>query len=560
MQTTLNTRILVIDDEEVVRDSIREVLLPRRRDTALIDAAASALFDDEGADVSPPNRSKSPGIGLDIEFSEAGSGIEAIEKIRAATEAGRPFAVIFLDMRMPGWDGLETARRIRAIDRAAGIVFVTAYSDHGIDEIIEQAGSNVGFHCKPFAPEEIRQIASKGIYDWNKINNLEKLIAGMGRLRSDRSQVETLLQNILQQVSDWVSTSSALIARSDSAFLYTSLVGCGPLGDPDRADRLLRQISGGPIPQETFRFEGAFHCGVAEGQIIVIWEDQGQINSEKIYLLRLFVEHASQVIENAQLHEQILQAEKLSAVGRAIGTVAHDLRSPIGSIQSALELVRSDLDDHAQVAEVLDLIGQAAEDAMSLVADLLDFTKHSAVNKRSLRAKDLLEQVRRQTKEAVQCHQVALRIESEDGLELFGDARKLERVLINLIVNAAEALASHRTQDRTILLSARAEAGKACLAVSDNGPGIPPRIIPILFDPFVTHGKTNGTGLGLAIARQIVKAHGGELTFETGDAGTRFLVWMAQPPTSGESLGEESCSWEPEPSVQIKGYSLDCAG
>ena len=530
MQTSLNTRVLVIDDDEVVRDSIREVLLPKRRDTSGLDAAASALFDDDEPQAGlPPNRPRPSGIGLDIELSEAASGMEALDKIRAAVDAGRPFAVIFLDMRMPGWDGLETAERIRAIDRAAEIVFVTAYSDYGIDEIVEKAGLNVGFHCKPFAPEEIRQIASKGIYDWNKIHNLQKLIAGMGRLRSDRTELETLLQNVLQQVSDWVSTSSTLIAHAGKNFEYTPLVGCGRLGDPERASRLLRQISGKPITSETFRFEGTAHWSVSEGEIIAVWEDQDKINPEKIYLLRLFVEHASQVIENAHLQEQILQFEKLSAVGRAIGNVSHDLRSPIGRIQSALDVLRIDLDDRELVFEMLDIIGNAAEDAMSLVDDILDFTKRSAVEKQSLPAEELLEEVRRQTKETLDEHRVTLKVACEKGLVLLGDSRKLERVLINLIVNAAEALDSQQGQDRTVILSALAQHENALLSVADHGPGIPERIRPTLFEPFVTQGKPNGTGLGLAIAKQIVEAHGGELSYATGETGTEFLVKLPKP-------------------------------
>jgi len=552
VQTVLNTRVLVIDDEEVVRDSIREVLLPKRRDTTGLDAAASALFDDdEVPEVAPPPRSKLPGIGIEIDLSEAGSGQEALEKINASAEAGRPFAVIFLDMRMPGWDGLETAKRIRAIDRAAEIIFVTAYSDYGLDEIVAEAGSNVGFHCKPFAPEEIRQIASKGIYDWNKIHNLELLIQGMGRLRSDRAEIETLLQNVLQQVSDWVCTSSALIARGGSALEFAPLAGCGPLGDPQRSERLLRQLGGKALPSGNFRFEGTSFCIVAEGDIIVVWEDEGRINPEKSYLLRLFVEHASQVIENAQLHEQVLLGVKLSAIGRAIGTVAHDIRSPIGGIQSALDVVRMDLDDKAQVAEMLDLIGQSADDAMSLVEDILDYTKRSTIEKQPLRAEDLLERVRRQTREVVALHLVRLTIECEGGLGLIGEARKLERVLINLIGNAAEALGSHRGLSPAIAVMAWSSDGKASITVSDNGPGIPARIRPTLFEPFVTHGKAGGTGLGLAIASQIVEAHGGRLSFTTGQEGTTFLVEIPQSRAADTSVEAELPPGTPSRSARL---------
>ena len=96
--------------------------------------------------------------------------------MRRAVEQGRPYAVIFLDMRMPGMNGLETAIEIRKHDVKAEIVFITAYSDCTIEEIVEQAGQNVGYHCKPYASEEIIQIATKAVTDYNKLRNLEKLI------------------------------------------------------------------------------------------------------------------------------------------------------------------------------------------------------------------------------------------------------------------------------------------------------------------------------------------------------------------------------------------------
>ena len=80
-----------------------------------------------------------------------------------------------------------------------------------------------------------------------------------------------------------------------------------------------------------------------------------------------------------------------------------------------------------------------------------------------------------------------------------------------------------------MILSALAQHENALLSVADHGPGIPERIRPTLFEPFVTQGKPNGTGLGLAIAKQIVEAHGGELSYATGETGTEFLVKLPKP-------------------------------
>ncbi len=129
-------------------------------------------------------------------------------------------------------------------------------------------------------------------------------------------------------------------------------------------------------------------------------------------------------------------------------------------------------------------------------------------------------------------------IQCERGLAVLGDARKLERVFINLIVNATEALVAHRSLDRTILLAARTVEGKVLIDVSDNGPGIPLRIRTKLFEPFVTQGKANGTGLGLAIAKQIVERTAGVLSFRTGTEGTTFLVEIPRSETARTSVGK----------------------
>jgi signal transduction histidine kinase/DNA-binding response OmpR family regulator len=525
-----NTRVLVIDDEEVVRDSIREILLARRHDTTKMDRAAQALFDDEEvAKVASRFLTKSVGIDIPFDFSEAGSGMEGLEKISAATGSGQPFAVIFLDMRMPGWDGLETARRIREIDGAAEIIFITAHSDHEIDEIVKRAGSNVGYHCKPFSPEEIRQIASKGVYDWNKIHNLERLIAAMGGLRSHPGEIETLFQYVLQQISQWAGTTSVLLARGNRARGYSPLVGCGPLKGPLRAGRLLSEMCDQSPSDGVFRFEEASFRYVGEGDLVVVWEDDQSVNIERTSLLRLFVEHAFQVIENAKLHEQVFLGEKLSAVGRAVGSLAHDLRSPIVGIRSALDVAKASLDDPELVGELLELIGQSADDAMALVSDILDFTKGASIETLPFPADELFRSVRRQTKNVLAVNRTTLATECAPGLCVLGDAKKLGRVLINLIANAAEALGPHTARAPNVVLSCRNSDGLALIEVSDNGPGIPEPIRATLFEPFVTHGKSNGTGLGLAIARQIVDAHGGELSFTTGDEGTTFAFKLREP-------------------------------
>jgi len=161
MNDTTNTYVLVVDDEEMVRDNIEEILMPRKisAESESVDMAASILFDTVAQPVLAPRTSNIPNFVV----HKAANGMEGLEKVKKAVAEGQPYAVIFLDMRMPGWDGMETAEQIRKYDTKAEIIFVTAFSDRSIDDIVARAGQNVGYHCKPYASEEITQLATKAV-------------------------------------------------------------------------------------------------------------------------------------------------------------------------------------------------------------------------------------------------------------------------------------------------------------------------------------------------------------------------------------------------------------
>src|SRR5687767_4989718 len=175
MREVINATVLVIDDEELVRNDIEEILSPKRRNLEIdnVGLAASILFD---TPIPVTGGRKRSGHAPNFKVHKASNGMEGLEMVKKSIAEGTPYAVIFLDMRMPGWDGMETAEQIRKIDTKAEIIFVTAFSDNSIEDIVASAGQNVGFHCKPYASEEITQLATKAVTDYNKLRNLEQLI------------------------------------------------------------------------------------------------------------------------------------------------------------------------------------------------------------------------------------------------------------------------------------------------------------------------------------------------------------------------------------------------
>ena len=130
MKEAANTAVLVIDDEEMVRDNIEEILVPRKisAQNESVEAAAGILFDSPASPSLTLRASNIPNFTV----QKASNGMEGVEMVRQSIKEGRPYAVIFLDMRMPGWDGMETAMQIRKYDSKAEIIFVTAFSDRSI--------------------------------------------------------------------------------------------------------------------------------------------------------------------------------------------------------------------------------------------------------------------------------------------------------------------------------------------------------------------------------------------------------------------------------------------
>jgi len=146
-----NATVLVIDDEEMVRDNIAEILTPPRMNPEqdAMSQAASILFDTVTAPAPAARRGNAPNFVV----HKASNGMEGVEMVKKAVEEGNPYAVIFLDMRMPGWDGMETAEQIRKYDTKAEIIFVTAFSDRSIDDIVAERGRTWVTTASPTPPK-----------------------------------------------------------------------------------------------------------------------------------------------------------------------------------------------------------------------------------------------------------------------------------------------------------------------------------------------------------------------------------------------------------------------
>ncbi len=484
----------------------------------LADAAADFF------EISSANSKISRGSEI-IQYSidEAASGKEAFELVKKACDENRPYAAIFVDMRMPGWDGLETVTQIRKLDKRVEVIFVTAYSDYSIEKIVNSAGTNVTYHCKPFSVEEIQQIATKSVYEWNKSRNLEDLITIVSDISACHGHLDSLLQNILGQVAEILGCNSALLAVKQNE-QYEIVVAIGGFINSGAADKCLKTIPE-KVEGSLYESDDMFYFRLENYDIVTLFEHNNiTLHRERIYLVQLFLEQAAAAIRNINLQHELVRKEKLSALGLSISMLSHDLRNYIGNIVALADLAISEEKLSPALAEYLALIKQSGEDGMLLMNDLLDFVRNKEVVKNETKVENLIAEVKRICKEFIDENKIKITYCAIPGATIMGDRSKLCRIISNLIKNAVEALENCNKPNPEITLNINTESNPNVIQVKDNGPGIPTQFKDKLFEPFASSGKAGGTGLGLAIVKQFVEAHKGKVEVESSAAGTCFTI------------------------------------
>lgn len=514
----LNTRVLIIDDEEMVRDNIEEILVPKQTiRNEQLSGAADLLFgnEEESQPIVKENKTFP-----DFTVDKAVNGKQGFEMVKAAVKENSPYAVIFLDMRMPGWDGLETAKQIRNVDTKAEIIIVTAYSDHSIDKIVQQAGKNVGYHVKPYNSEEILQIATKGVDDYNKLRNLEDLITTTGRITLGENQLNSLLKNIFDQLARYIGTENAVMGTINDQNKFEFLFKVGAADKELNEEALLGLINQARHNESSILQEKNIVLAMLKDYpVFAVLEPNESLKTEKIYLIQLFIQNATQAIQNAHLQEELIKKEKLSAAGNALGMLMHDLRTPIKNIPQITNFLRED----GANEELLGMLEESSQQASDILDDFLDFIRETPIEVEAVPLREVVHSAIKLANNRKKIEPIALEVELDGKADLAGDASKLKRLIMNIISNSVDVLFDLKIENPKITISAHLEDDFVSLTIRDNGPGIPDDVMPILFEPFATKNKKDGTGLGLTIVKQYVEAHKGEIKVHN-DHGAVFEI------------------------------------
>jgi len=279
----------------------------------------------------------------------------------------------------------------------------------------------------------------------------------------------------------------------------------------------------------------AYRIGPVPGDAVLVFEDQ---------------------TDRRRLQDQLIQSEKMSAIGQLIAGIAHDLNNPLASVIGFADFLLEGRDVPPPLVEPIRVIQQEAERAANIVRNLLNFARKQDHARRPTELEPLLTATLTLLRTQMVSRRVELLLDVEPGVPTIdADAGQIQQVFVNLINNAAHAIESAGRAGR-IVIRARPWRDGVAVEVSDDGPGMTPEVAAQVFEPFfTTKPEGQGTGLGLSICQGIVKEHGGRLALSTTPGqGARFTVEL---PRSSRGVPAPAPPVEPASTAPLRILVID---
>jgi len=465
MTSGTNHRVLIVDDNHAIHDDFRKIFAPP-------DAGASALDDLEATLLDTPPPSAEPTAAF--ELVSAFQGHDALAQVIAATAAGRPFALAFVDMRMPpGWDGLETIERLWQVDPQLQIVICSAYSDHSWSDLRTRLGATESLLIlkKPFDTLEVTQCAHTLTTKWTLARRV-------------RAHVDELEATVAARTQELVQANARLAAQ---------------IQVHERMETELRL-------SQKLEAVGQLAAGVAH-----------EINTPIQY-----------VADNLSFLREAVVA--LSTMASGMLSAARAARAPATAVLVAqLEAIAQDA-ELTYLSTEIPTSFDSVHDGVTRIAKIVRAMKELAhPGPREATAIDLPRALQNALDVTAATYRYVADVETElsavPTVVCFGS--DLNQVFLNLIVNAAHAMEDKRAGRGRLGIRTSIDGDHVVIAISDTGSGISEANRDRIFDAFFTTKEVGrGTGQGLAISRAIVvERHGGTLTFDSQvGVGTTFYV------------------------------------
>ena len=217
-----------------------------------------------------------------------------------------------------------------------------------------------------------------------------------------------------------------------------------------------------------------------------------------------------------EVQTELAHANRVAVIGQLTGSIAHELQHPLGAVaingDSALRWLAKQPPDLGEVKLSLERIIKSAHRGRDIIGGLMDITKKQPLRKEPVDINEAIQEVTALTHGEALKHGVSLRAQLAPQLaRVEGDRVQIQQVVLNLTINAIQAMSAEDGGPRELLISTECIGGEGVrVGVRDTGPGLSSESLPRLFEPFYTT-KAGGMGMGLVICRSIIEAHGGRL-------------------------------------------------
>ena len=326
----------------------------------------------------------------------------------------------------------------------------------------------------------------------------------------------------------------ALLLNSDGQILAVNPEGAKLLGAADLAGARGRPLAAWVAEEHRPALATALHDAVAERQRLQLAIEVPGDSLREVQAVLVNVDPAVaspkllflavDVSREMLLQRRLLQADRLAQLGALLSAVAHELNNPLAAIAAFAELLGAN-QSPVELKESADIILTEAMRAGRIIGTLLDFARQRP---RMQGAVDLAEVVER----ALALQRGALKkagvlvdwVVPSDLPAVMGDMQELQQVVLNVVVNARQAIESTGRPGQ-VTISARPSDGHVLVTVDDTGPGVPPEILDRVFEPFFTTRGEQGTGLGLAISFGLVRAMRGRMWIQNIEGGGARLAF-----------------------------------
>jgi two-component system cell cycle sensor histidine kinase/response regulator CckA len=537
-------RVLIIDDTPKIHEDFRKILCGEDLNAPALDATEALLLEDDAPAPATPNTI--------FEVDSASQGEEGIAMVQRALDEGRPYSMAFVDVRMPpGLDGIKTIGQIWERYPELQVVICTAYSDYSWKEIASHLGmsENLVILKKPFDSIEVLQLAHAMTKKWIVTQQANARLEDLSRMVHERtaelSEANERFSKAFQAsplpIAVCKVSDGRFLDANESFLLFLEIKRDGVIGRAD--DDLKIWADSGEQDQfwaflEQDRRVAEMKCRIRlqSGAVreVLAFGEEFQLYHDRCVLMLFY-----DITDRLKLEEELRQSQKMEAVGQLAAGVAHDFNNLLTIIRCHADLRLEKVKADPKIIESLKNIVSASDRAASLTRQLLAFGRRHILQPVSLN----LNEVIRSMEQMVQSL-LGEDVRFECGLEpdipvVRADRWSMEQVLVNVVVNAAEAMteggqlsivtAAVELDERKASLHPEARPGSfVCISIEDTGCGMDPATVNRIFEPFFsTKPVGKGSGMGLAMVYGIVKQHDGWIRVNSRvGKGTTFHIYL----------------------------------